>query len=59
MLRAQEGHTLDLVIDAPKQVRLTVVGADGIPLKRYVDEERSWRGELPTTQDYFIEVNAI
>ncbi len=59
VLRAQEGQTLDLVIDAPKQVGLTVVGADGIPLKRYVYEEKSWRGELPTTQDYFIEVNAI
>jgi hypothetical protein len=50
---------LDVVAEAPREVGLTIWGADGIPLKRYVDEERAWRGELLETQDYFIEVNAI
>ena len=58
-LRAQEEQILDVVVDAPHQVGLTIVGADGVPLKRYVDEEMSWRGELPATQDYFIELNAL
>lgn len=58
-LRAQEEQTLDVVVDAPHQVGLTIVGADGVPLKRYVDEEMSWHGELPVTQDYFIELNAL
>jgi len=58
-LRAQEEQTLDVVVDAPNQVGLTIVGADGIPLKRRVDEEMSWRGELPATQDYFVELSAL
>lgn len=58
-LRAQEEQTLDVIVDAPHQVGLTIVGGDGIPLKRRVDEEMSWRGELPATQDYFIELNAL
>ena len=33
-LRAQEEQTLDVVVDAPHQVGLTIVGADGVPLKR-------------------------
>lgn len=59
VLRALEEQTLDVVVDAPRQVGLTIVGADGVPLKRYVDEETSWRGDLPATQDYFIEINAL
>jgi len=58
-LEAKEGQTLDVVVDAPHQVGLTIVGADGIPLKRPVDEEMSWRDELPVTQDYFIELEAL
>jgi hypothetical protein len=59
VLRAQEGQTMDVALEAPKEVGLTIWGADGIPLKRYVDEERTWRGELSDTQDYFIDVNSI
>jgi hypothetical protein len=50
---------MDVEVEAPTGAGLTIWGADGIPLKRYVDEETTWRGELPDTQDYFIEVNAI
>jgi hypothetical protein len=59
VLQAQKGQTMDVVVEAREQVGLTIWGADGIPLKRYVDEERTWRGDLPKTQDYFIEVNTI
>ena len=59
VFHARAGQTLDVVVEAPTQVGLTVWGADGVPLKRYVDEEMSWRGELPVTQDYFVELNAL
>ena len=59
VLRAQKGQTMDVVAEAPSQVGLTMWGADGIPLTRYVDEETTWNGVLPATQDYFIEVNSI
>jgi hypothetical protein len=59
VLWAQKGQTMSVVAEAPDLVGLTIWGADGIPLKRYVDEEVAWRGELPDTQDYFIEVRSI
>lgn len=59
VLRAREGQTIEIVVEAPEQVGLTIVGADGIPLKRYVDEARTWCGQMPDTQDYVIAVDAI
>jgi len=59
VFHARAGQILDIAVNAPEQVGLTVWGADGVPLKRYVDEEMSWRGELPVTQDYFVELNAL
>jgi hypothetical protein len=59
VLYARQGQTMDVVVEAPKTVGLTIQGADGIPLKRRVDEETAWRGELPATQDIFIEVSSI
>jgi hypothetical protein len=59
VIQAQEGQTVDVVAEATEQIGLTIWGMDGAPLKRYIDEERTWRGELMKTQDYFIEVNAI
>jgi hypothetical protein len=38
-------------------VLLDVLGADGTVLKRHPVGEPYWRGELPSTQDYFI--NAV
>lgn len=55
VLRAMEGQMMEVNIDAPDDdVLLSIEGQDGTPLKRYVDGESHWRGELPATQDYFI-----
>jgi hypothetical protein len=60
VLWAAAGQTMEVAVSAPERpVGLTIVGADGIPLKRYVDEQPTWRGELPVTQDYFLEVVSI
>ena len=59
VLYGREGEKMSVVVEAPKQVGLTIWGADGIPLKRRVDEEMSWQGELPATQDIFIAVSSI
>jgi len=55
VVRALGGQTMEVIITSPNHdVLLTIVGADGIPLKRYVDGMAEWRGVLPATQDYFI-----
>lgn len=59
VLSGREGQALDVTVDAPRDVGLAIWGADGISLKRRIDEKTSWRGELPTTQDTFIEVSAL
>ena len=56
VLRANAGQTLEVdVISERSRVLLTIVGADGVPLKRYVDGQAHWKGRLPTTQDYVLE----
>jgi hypothetical protein len=60
VLRALAGQTMDVAITSPNNdVLLTIVGADGIPLKRYVDGMAEWRGVLPATQDYFIDAVSV
>jgi len=60
VLRAFAGQTMEVIITSPNNdVLLTIVGADGIPLKRYVDGSAEWRGVLPSTQDYFIEAVSV
>ncbi len=55
VLRALAGQTMDVAITSPNDdVLLSIVGGDGILLKRYVDGESRWRSGLPTTQDYYI-----
>jgi hypothetical protein len=55
LLRAFAGQTMAVAITSPgNDVLLTIVGADGVPLKRYVDGEAEWRGQLHATQDYSI-----
>ncbi len=57
VLRALEGQTMEVVLDSPAEdVLLEIWGEDGIPLKRHVDGETEWTGELPATQDYFVHV---
>lgn len=60
VLRALAGQTMEVVITSPNNdVLLTIVGADGVPLKRYVDGSAEWRGQLYATQDYFIEAVSV
>ena len=55
VLRALAGQTMEVRISSPHHdVLLEIVGADGVPLKRYVDGRSDWRGTLLITQDYYI-----
>jgi hypothetical protein len=55
VLRALADQQMTAEITSPDDdVLLTVVGEDGIPLKRYQNGPPSWTGELPATQDYYI-----
>ena len=58
VVRAFAGQRMEVTIRSPQNdVLLTIVGADGVPLKRYVDGEAQWRGQLHSTQDYFIQAD--
>jgi hypothetical protein len=60
VLRAVEGQSMDVVITSPRSdVLLNVIGADGTPLKRYVDGRSRWQGILPATQDYYLDAVSI
>jgi len=55
LVRAFAGQTMSVAITSPNNdVLLTIVGADGSPLKRYVDGLATWTGPLYATQDYTI-----
>ncbi|MGD2205143.1 MAG: hypothetical protein PVH17_00065 [Anaerolineae bacterium] len=57
VLRALEGQIMEVEVDSPAEdVLLEIWGEDGVPLKRHVDGESSWTGELYASQDYFIHV---
>jgi len=56
VLRALAGQALILDVTAPHPVLLSVWGADGAVLKRAVGGTSHWEGELPSTQDYFLEL---
>ena len=54
-LRASAGQTLRVTLNSPNNdILLTVVGADGTPVKYYDDWSTVWEGVLPTTQDYHL-----
>jgi hypothetical protein len=56
LVRARSGQTMGVVIDSPNgDVLLNVIGADGVPLKRYVDGAAHWEGKLYATQDYLLQ----
>ena len=55
VLWALAGQTMTVEIVSPgSDVLLSVIGADGVPLKRYVDGLASWSGVLPKDQDYYL-----
>jgi hypothetical protein len=56
VLRAMAGQTMRVTVTSPgSDVLLTITGADGTPLKRYVDGRAEWEGVLPLTQDYYLQ----
>jgi hypothetical protein len=54
-LRALAGQTMRVTISSPNHnTYLTIVGANGVPLKVYDDWKTAWEGVLPSTQDYYL-----
>ncbi len=57
ILRALAGQTMTVEILSPDGLaNFSIVGADGSPYKRLVNEDRSFSFVLPATQDYRITV---
>jgi hypothetical protein len=54
-LRAFVGQTMRVALNSPNHnTYLTIVGANGAPLKYYDDWSTVWEGVLPSTQDYYL-----
>jgi hypothetical protein len=54
-LRAFGGQTMRVSVSSPgHNTYLTIVGANGAPLKYYDDWSTAWEGVLPSTQDYYL-----
>lgn len=59
VLTALAGQTMDVAVWSPgNDVLLGISGADGQVLKHSAVDGPAWRGVLPATQDYFIDVVA-
>jgi len=58
VLGARGGQTMTVSVNAVSgTVGLSIVGADGSPIKRYQNGPvDSWSGVLPATQDYYLEI---
>ena len=60
VLRALGGQTMDVGVMSPgNNVGLSIWGADGEFLKWHGDGIPGWRGQLPATQDYYLEVITV
>jgi hypothetical protein len=54
-LRALAGQTMRVTLNSPNHnTYLTIVGANGVPLKHYDDWSIVWEGVLPSSQDYYL-----
>lgn len=54
-LQASARQTMRVTLTSPNHnVYLTIVGANGVPLKYYDDWSTAWEGVLPSTQDYYL-----
>jgi hypothetical protein len=58
ILRAQAGQLLDIEITPANSVQLVIYGVDGTVLRSGMGEGSSFRGELPSSQDYLVSVRA-
>jgi hypothetical protein len=58
ILRARVGQLLDIEITPANSVQLVIYGVDGTVLRSGMGEGSSFRGELPSSQDYLVSVKA-
>jgi len=59
-VQASVGQWMEVRIGSPQNdVLLTIWGEDGIPIKRYVDGQAEWRGEVYASQNYYIEAVSV
>jgi hypothetical protein len=58
ILRARAGQLLDIEITPANSVQLVIYGVDGTVLRSGMGEGSSFRGELPSSQDYLVSVKA-
>jgi hypothetical protein len=59
VLQASAGQTMRLNVWSPNSdVYLAVEGADGQKLVEAAEQKTQWSGDLPTTQDYVLHLNA-
>ena len=60
VLRASGGQVMDVQVSlAMAQAKLSIWGADGAVLKAPGDGRLWWRGTLPSTQDYYFQLDAL
>jgi hypothetical protein len=58
ILRARAGQLLEIEISPANSVQLIIYGVDGTVLRSGMGEGTSFRGELPSSQDYLVSVRA-
>lgn len=58
VLRVSAGQLMDVSFGPNTSVQLAVYGADGDVLKSGMSESSTFRGDVPSTQDYYVDVTA-
>lgn len=58
ILRAGAGHIMDIEVSPADSLQLIIYGVDGTVLRSGMGEGSSFRGELPSTQDYIVSLRA-
>jgi hypothetical protein len=60
VFRAEAGKRVVIDLNSTNQVNFTLLGVDdGQPYKRVVNEDRTWEGILPLSQDYMLTVVSV
>ena len=57
-VRARQGQTMTVEVDANKPVQLIIYGVDGDVLMSGMGEGATFKGKLPSSQDYILVVRA-